>query len=368
MNFSGFHTVVPVLVLLGAAVSAQADDPSLTFIPMVPCRAVDTRQASGTFGGPDMVGGSRDFPLQSSSCNIPSTAVAYSLNVTAVPKEVLGFLSIYPTGQNQPSASTLNSWEGGAVANSAIVAGGTNGSVTVFVSEESDVILDVNGYFIPAPVYQGAVGPAGPAGAAGPQGPAGPAGPVGAAGATGATGATGTIGPQGPAGPTGPAGPIGPIGLTGPIGPMGLTGPAGSQGATGATGAQGPAVFTASIPTLSNAIAPQYAAITGLNQTTVSSGSIPTVTAITGLACSSETLTVVRTGASVFDQTRVYLYVNGVEDDNLACVSDGGVNCSASESRILNPTDTLYYLTGFWGDPGTGGEYIALTCNPSPLM
>src|SRR5271165_4510165 len=58
----------------------------LRLIPVTPCRVVDTRGASGTFGGPSIVGGtSRDFPLPQGGGGIPQTAAAYALNVTAVP-------------------------------------------------------------------------------------------------------------------------------------------------------------------------------------------------------------------------------------------------------------------------------------------
>jgi hypothetical protein len=35
------------------------------------------------------------------------------------------------------------------VANAAIVPAGTNGAVNVFVSDLTDVIIDINGYFAP---------------------------------------------------------------------------------------------------------------------------------------------------------------------------------------------------------------------------
>jgi hypothetical protein len=41
--------------------------------------------------------------------------------------------------------STLNSFNGAVVANAAIVPAGTNGSVSAFVSDSSDLILDING-------------------------------------------------------------------------------------------------------------------------------------------------------------------------------------------------------------------------------
>ena len=120
----------------------------LRFVPVTPCRVADTRNASGLFGGPTMTAGqTRSFAIPSSGCGIPATAQAYSLNVTVVPEGPLGFLSLWPTGQAQPGVSTLNSWGGAVVANAAIVPAGTGGAVSVFVSNPTDVILDINGYF-----------------------------------------------------------------------------------------------------------------------------------------------------------------------------------------------------------------------------
>jgi pseudomonalisin len=121
---------------------------ALAFYPLTPCRVVDTRNAAGPLGGPTVAGGtSRNFPLQSSSCGIPSDAMAYSLNVTAIPEGSLGYLTMWPSGQNQPLVSTLNAPTGAVTANAAIVPAGSNGDVSVYVSNPSDVVLDVNGYF-----------------------------------------------------------------------------------------------------------------------------------------------------------------------------------------------------------------------------
>ncbi len=124
---------------------------ALQFVPITPCRIVDTRGANGTFGGPAIPGNTaRPFPLSQSGnpCNLPSTAVAYSLNVTAIPVTKLGYLTIWPTGEGQPVVSTLNSPDGRVKANAAIVPAGTpSGSVSVYVSDTSNVILDIDGYF-----------------------------------------------------------------------------------------------------------------------------------------------------------------------------------------------------------------------------
>jgi uncharacterized repeat protein (TIGR03803 family) len=118
-------------------------------IPVSPCRLVDTRNPNGPFGGPAITGGTaRSFVLpQNPNCNIPSTAAAYSLNVTVVPHSALRFLTIWPTGQDQPTVSTLNSPDGRTKANAAIVPAGVDGAVSVYVTDTSDVILDIDGYF-----------------------------------------------------------------------------------------------------------------------------------------------------------------------------------------------------------------------------
>ena len=123
---------------------------ALAFYPLAPCRVADTRNAAGALGGPYIAGStSRAFPVQSSNCKIPASARAYSLNFTAVPHGGLGYLSTWPTGQAQPYVSTLNASTGEVTANAAIVPAGTNGEISIYVSDDSDVVLDISGYFAP---------------------------------------------------------------------------------------------------------------------------------------------------------------------------------------------------------------------------
>jgi hypothetical protein len=123
----------------------------LQFYPVTPCRVADTRNADAPLGGPSLTGEtSRAFPILSSACGIPSTAEAYSLNVTTVPHSSLDFLTAWPAGESQPLVSTLNAPTGAITANAAIVPAGTGGDISIYVSDPADVILDVNGYFAPA--------------------------------------------------------------------------------------------------------------------------------------------------------------------------------------------------------------------------
>jgi hypothetical protein len=123
------------------------------FVPVTPCRIADTRNANGAFGGPALTAeSSRSFTVPSSACGIPSSATAYSLNVTVVPGGSLGYISLWPTGQAQPGVSTLNSLDGRIKSDAAIVPAGTGGAVSVFATDATNVILDINGYFVPAAV------------------------------------------------------------------------------------------------------------------------------------------------------------------------------------------------------------------------
>jgi YVTN family beta-propeller protein len=126
------------------------DTSALAFYPVTPCRLIDTRSAAGPLGGPSLMANTaRTFPLLTSSCNLPTTAKAYGLNFTSVPKGSLGFLTTWPAGQTQPLVSTLNAPTGAVTANAAIVPADANGDISVFVTNDSDLVVDVNGYFAP---------------------------------------------------------------------------------------------------------------------------------------------------------------------------------------------------------------------------
>ena len=124
----------------------------LQFIPVTPCRIADTRNANGPLGGPAITGGTkRDFPILSGSCGIPATAVAYSFNVAAVPQgSGSGNLTVWPTGATMPNTSALNYANGAAISNGVIVPAGTNGSVSIWAYSNTDVVVDIDGYFVPA--------------------------------------------------------------------------------------------------------------------------------------------------------------------------------------------------------------------------
>jgi uncharacterized repeat protein (TIGR03803 family) len=116
----------------------------IQFVPVTPCRLIDTRQQGQH---PIQGGTSENFIIpQLGGCSIPTSAAAYSLNVTVVPITTLGYLTIWPEGEIQPLVSTMNSPDGRIKANAAIVPSGNN-AVSVYVTDTTNVILDIDGYF-----------------------------------------------------------------------------------------------------------------------------------------------------------------------------------------------------------------------------
>ena len=123
------------------------------FITVVPCRIVDTRNPVGPFGGPAFASmETRNYAIPSGPCSGIPTAVAYSLNFTIVNYDASagqgGFVTAFPSGGTRPFVSTVNFGSGSnAVANAAVVPA-NGGSISVFSSGLTNLIIDINGYFV----------------------------------------------------------------------------------------------------------------------------------------------------------------------------------------------------------------------------
>jgi hypothetical protein len=124
--------------------------PGANFNTVTPCRLLDTREATGTFGGPALAaGGDRVFPLFG-RCGIPTTARAISVNLTVTQPTTQGNVRLYPAGTPLPLVSSINHVAGQTRANNAIAALNGLGELAVRCTQASGtahVILDVNGYF-----------------------------------------------------------------------------------------------------------------------------------------------------------------------------------------------------------------------------
>ena len=139
-----------VLDISGYFVDAGADSAALAFYPVTQCRVADTRNSTGVLGGPMLAAnGVRTLPVPISSCGIPTSARAYSINATVVPSGPLDYLTLWPAGQAQPLVSTLNAPTGAIVANAAIVQAGSDGAINAFAPSATHLVVDINGYFAP---------------------------------------------------------------------------------------------------------------------------------------------------------------------------------------------------------------------------
>jgi hypothetical protein len=152
-NFSS--TARTAIVVIGTQKFIAVQAPmytGLAFYPITPCRVADTRNTPNSpFAGPSIAAGtSRDFAIPDGPCGVPASAQAYSLNVGVVPQGRLGFLTVWPAGQRRPTVSTLNSWDGRVKSNGAIIPAGAGSAISVFASDTTHVVLDINGYFVPA--------------------------------------------------------------------------------------------------------------------------------------------------------------------------------------------------------------------------
>jgi len=185
----------------------------LVFVAITPCRVMDTREQDGSgktgaFGPPSLLAGIvRVVPVRSSRCGVP-VAAAYSMNFVSVTPlgQEIGWIAAWQDDASWPGAVVLNAPQGGIVGNSAIVSGGTDGGIQVLATNNTDLVIDMNGYYVQAPAVVGPSGPQGPAGNTGATGPAGPIGPTGPPGPMGA--ASIIPGPVGPPGPQGLGGVI----------------------------------------------------------------------------------------------------------------------------------------------------------------
>lgn len=123
---------------------------------VTPSRVIDTRSSSpiGPGGNLNVVlAGHNGLPAQNSADPV-SAAV---LNVTEADNTAGGFLTVSPSTP-APTASDVNFVPGAIVANGDIASTGPDGSINVFNhAGNTDVVLDVSGYFTPATpltVYQ----------------------------------------------------------------------------------------------------------------------------------------------------------------------------------------------------------------------
>jgi len=137
----------------------------LRFVRLTPCRLVETRPEynvpvrSAPFGPPFLAANeTRTMNLPASTvCQIPASAKAYVLNVTVIPRGAVDFVTVWPAGEARPNVWTVRSPDGQIVANTNIIKAGANGGISVFASHNTDMVLDITGYFTDNPAVSNLV-------------------------------------------------------------------------------------------------------------------------------------------------------------------------------------------------------------------
>lgn len=134
-------TSVPADIIVdvtGAFVDAPGAVTAGRFVAVDPSRVVDTRR-SGERGDTEI-----RVPIPA---GVPGDASALAVSVTAVGAATSGFLSVYPAGGTRTETSVVNTDEQNDTrANAVFVSVGADGFV-VFRSMETDVLVDVWGWF-----------------------------------------------------------------------------------------------------------------------------------------------------------------------------------------------------------------------------
>ena len=128
------------------------------YVPIVPCRLLDTRPA------PDTVG-AQSTPLHAAevvtfavwgtngNCTIPNAATGIATNATAVNPTATSYVTIYPADASpRPTASNLNVVAGSPPTPNQVTVGlSATGAISVYNNGGTlDLVIDIVGYYQPA--------------------------------------------------------------------------------------------------------------------------------------------------------------------------------------------------------------------------
>lgn len=132
----------------------------LVYVPVTPCRVIDTRLAGGTIPS----GGTRSFDIAAATdytaqggsatdCSVGNVGAIGSavINFTVVTPTMAGFVTAYEFGGTQPLAATVNYVAGDIRGNLAVVpldSDSTGNDLSVFTFAETHLVGDIVGYFI----------------------------------------------------------------------------------------------------------------------------------------------------------------------------------------------------------------------------
>ncbi|MCU1393574.1 MAG: hypothetical protein JWM34_2002 [Ilumatobacteraceae bacterium] len=120
------------------------------YTPVQPERLLETRAdgQTGYAGGKPAAGTTIELTVTGvGASKIPATATAVALNVTGVDADAAGYVTVWPCGSPQPTASNLNLEPGGISPNLVMSKIGTGGKVCIYTQASAHLLADVNGYW-----------------------------------------------------------------------------------------------------------------------------------------------------------------------------------------------------------------------------
>ena len=123
-----------------------------TYVPQVPARLLDTRDGESTVDGQGVGGGPKPGGTVTTvqvggRADVPANATAAVLNVTATGTGGYGFVTAFPCDGTQPTTSSLNYGPAATVPGLVIVKLSAAGTVCLYTSASTHLIVDVDGYF-----------------------------------------------------------------------------------------------------------------------------------------------------------------------------------------------------------------------------
>jgi hypothetical protein len=122
------------------------------FKELAPVRVLDSRNAVGVAGRALFGAGSVTALAVAGRGGVPATgAEAVTLNITVDQPQGGGFVTVFPCGQEVPTASNLNYARGQTIANLVTVKLASNGTVCIYTSASAHLLADAAGYSTTTP-------------------------------------------------------------------------------------------------------------------------------------------------------------------------------------------------------------------------
>ena len=130
----------------------------LVYTPLTPCRIVDTRVAGGPIASNTMRSfvafTATDFSAQggdATNCNLPENVSAITVKITASKPIANGYLTVFPSNEARPFASSLNYIANLDTSNEShfrLCRPSCPTGFSVYTLFQTDIVIDVNGYFM----------------------------------------------------------------------------------------------------------------------------------------------------------------------------------------------------------------------------